>query len=75
MLRLIRDNNVSADQVESLDVGTNRNMPNAVIHHNPKNALEAKFSMEFCMATLLLFGKAGLDQFTDQVVTRANVQG
>ncbi len=49
-------------------------MPNALIHHRPKNELQAKFSMEFCMAILLLERKAGLEQFTDDVVNRADVQ-
>ncbi|MGI9075501.1 MAG: MmgE/PrpD family protein [Bryobacteraceae bacterium] len=74
MLRLIKANNISATQVESVDVGTNRNMPNALIHHDPKSSLQAKFSMEFCMAALLLYGKAGLNQFTDEVVNRPEVQ-
>jgi 2-methylcitrate dehydratase PrpD len=49
-------------------------MPNALIHHRPANALQAKFSMEFCMAILLLERKAGLEQFTDEVVNRPDVQ-
>jgi 2-methylcitrate dehydratase PrpD len=36
--------------------------------------LQAKFSMEFCMAILLLERKAGLEQFTDEVVNRPDVQ-
>jgi 2-methylcitrate dehydratase PrpD len=72
--RLIRENHIDAAQVESVDVGTNRNMPNALIHHQPKNSLQAKFSMEFCIAALLLYGSAGLTQFTDEVVNRPEVQ-
>jgi 2-methylcitrate dehydratase PrpD len=49
-------------------------MPNALIHHQPKDNLQAKFSMEFCMASLLLYGKAGLLEFTDEVVNRPAVQ-
>ena len=49
-------------------------MPNALIHHRPKNELQAKFSMEFCMAILLLERKAGLAQFTDEVVNRRDVR-
>jgi hypothetical protein len=49
-------------------------MPNTLIHRNPKNELQAKFSMEFCMAILLLERRAGLAQFTDAVVNRADVQ-
>jgi 2-methylcitrate dehydratase PrpD len=49
-------------------------MPNALIHHRPKNELQAKFSMEFCMAILILERKAGLAQFTDKVVNRRDDQ-
>jgi 2-methylcitrate dehydratase PrpD len=55
-------------------VGTNRHMPNALIHHRPRNELQAKFSMEFCLAILLLERKARLSQFTDEVVNRPDVQ-
>lgn len=74
MLRLIRAHGLAADAVERVDVGTNHNMPNALIHHRPQNELQAKFSMEFCMAILLLEGKAGLMEFTDEVVLRPDVQ-
>jgi 2-methylcitrate dehydratase PrpD len=49
-------------------------MPNALIHHRPVNELQAKFSMEFCMAILLLEGRAGLSEFTDEVVNRPDVK-
>jgi 2-methylcitrate dehydratase PrpD len=74
MLRLIRAHNIRPESVERVDVGTNHNMPNALIHHRPQNELQAKFSMEFCMAILLLDGKAGLPQFTDETVRRPDVQ-
>jgi 2-methylcitrate dehydratase PrpD len=74
MLRLIREHRITADMVERVDVGTNHNMPNALIHHRPRNELQAKFSMEFCMAVLLLDGKAGLPEFTDKTVRRPDVQ-
>ncbi|MGQ0523337.1 MAG: MmgE/PrpD family protein [Betaproteobacteria bacterium] len=74
MLDLIREHDVRPEQVAKVRVGTNRHMPNALIHHRPKNELQAKFSMEFCMAILLLERKAGLAQFTDEVVNRPAVQ-
>lgn len=74
MLDLIRQHDIRPQQVVRVKVGTNRHMPNALIHHRPKNELEAKFSMEFCMAILLLERKAGLAQFTDEVVNRREVQ-
>jgi 2-methylcitrate dehydratase PrpD len=74
MLALIREHGIKADQVERVRVGANRNSPNALIHHQPKDNLQAKFSMEFCMAALLLYGKAGLSEFTDEVVNRPEVR-
>src|SRR5437667_2413101 len=52
----------------------NSAMMAALIHHRPENSLQAKFSMEFCMAILLLDRKAGLTEFTDPVVRRPDVQ-
>ncbi|MGH9675305.1 MAG: MmgE/PrpD family protein [Bryobacteraceae bacterium] len=74
LLRLIREHNIRAADVEQLEVGTNSYMPTALIHRKPSNALQAKFSMEFCMASLLLYGKAGLNEFTSEVVNRPEVQ-
>lgn len=74
MLRLIKENDIRAEDVERVRVGTNSNMPNALIHHRPKDELQAKFSMEFCMAILLLDRRAGLNEFTDAAVEREDVK-
>ena len=71
---LIATHDIRADQVVSVKVGTNKNMPNALIHHRPADGLQAKFSMEFCMAILLLGGRGGLAEFTDEMVNRADVK-
>jgi 2-methylcitrate dehydratase PrpD len=74
MLDLIREHDIRPGQVVRVKVGTNRHMPNALIHHRPTTELQAKFSMEFCMAILLLERKAGLAEFTDEVVNRRDVK-
>ena len=74
MMDLIREHDIKPGQVVRVRVGPTRHMPNALIHHRPKNELQAKFSMEFCMAILLLERKAGLAEFTDKVVNRADVR-
>ncbi len=74
LLRLIHSNSIRAADVELVEVGTNRNMPNTLIHHRPTTGLQAKFSMEFCMAILLLDGKADLTKFTDAMANRPDVQ-
>jgi len=74
MLRLIREHRLAADEVEKVDMGGNSAMMSALLHHRPENSLQAKFSMEFCLAILLLEGRAGLKEFTDEVVRRGDVQ-
>jgi 2-methylcitrate dehydratase PrpD len=74
LARLIDVNNIQAAQVEKVDVGANHNMTTTLLHHDPKTGLEGKFSMEFCLAILLLDRKAGLSQFLDKVVQRPDVQ-
>ena len=74
LLRLIQTNSIRAADLEKVEVGTNHNMLNTLIHHRPTTGLQAKFSMEFCMAILLLDGKADQTRFTDAVVNRPDVQ-
>ena len=74
LARLIDAHNIQAAQVEKVDIGANHQMTTTLLHHHPKTGLEAKFSMEFCLAILLLERKAGLGQFSDRVVHRPDVQ-
>jgi 2-methylcitrate dehydratase PrpD len=74
LARLIAANDIQAAQVEKVDIGANHNMTTTLLHHQPTTGLEGKFSMEFCLAILLLERKAGLGQFSDRVVQRPDVQ-
>ena len=59
---------LTANNIARIDVGTNANVPNALIYPMPKTALEGKFSIPFCMAIAVLERKAGIAQFTDRKV-------
>lgn len=74
LARLIASNKIEASQVEKVDIGANHNMTTTLLHHQPKTGLEAKFSMEFCLAILFLKQKAGLGEFSDRVVQQPDVQ-
>jgi 2-methylcitrate dehydratase PrpD len=74
MLRLIRGKNITATEVERVEVGGNQSNVATLFRHRPSTGLEAKFSMEFCMSILLLERRAGLNEFTDAVVQRSDVQ-
>jgi 2-methylcitrate dehydratase PrpD len=72
--RLIHENSIRAADVEHVEVGANRNMESTLLHHHPKTGLQAKFSMEFCLAILLLDGKADQTKYTDAMANRDDVQ-
>jgi 2-methylcitrate dehydratase PrpD len=68
ILDLVKRHDLHAEEIEAIEVGTNSNVPNALIYPMPKTALEGKFSIPFCMAIGVLERKAGIAQFTDRKV-------
>jgi 2-methylcitrate dehydratase PrpD len=74
LLNLVQQNNIRADDIESIEVTGSKIEFDNLSHHQPKTGLEGKFSMEFCLAVVLLLGKAGLGEFVDSVVNRSDVQ-
>ncbi|MGZ8531904.1 MAG: MmgE/PrpD family protein [Candidatus Binatia bacterium] len=68
ILDLVKQHDLSAGDIDHVEVGTNSNVPNALIYPMPKTALEGKFSIPFCMAIAILERKAGIAQFQDRKV-------
>jgi len=68
ILDLARKYDLKPNQIEAIEVGTNMNVLNALIHNEPRTALEGKFSIPFCMAIGILDRKAGIAQFVDRKV-------
>lgn len=71
---MIRDHGIAAGDVDRVRVATNGRIANTLVHHRPENALQAKFSIEFALAVLLIEGRAGLAEFNDAMVQRADVK-
>ncbi|MDB5804661.1 MAG: hypothetical protein JWN73_1983 [Betaproteobacteria bacterium] len=74
MLKLLQERDIKADQVEKILVRTSQNIHHTLLHHRPKTELQAKFSLEFCLAALALERQCGLNQFNDAYVNRPEVQ-
>ena len=74
LLQLLNGNDITPEQVAKINVKTSQHIHQTLMHHRPKSELEAKFSLEFCMAALLLERKCGLNQFSDEYVNRPDVQ-
>lgn len=74
ILELVAEHDLVPDDVASIEVGTNSNVPNALIHHRPSTGLQGKFSLEYCMATGVIRRRAGLAEFTDAAVREPEIQ-
>ncbi|MDA8261327.1 MAG: MmgE/PrpD family protein [Actinomycetota bacterium] len=74
ILDFVISNDLRPEDVKRVEVGTNSNVLNALIHHRPTTGLQGKFSMEYCMATAVLRRRAGIAEFTDEGVNDPAIQ-
>jgi len=65
---------VTAEEVESIEVHATRLQFANLVHDNPQNGLDAKFSMEFAMAAPIIAGRVTEAEFTSAFVQRADVR-
>jgi 2-methylcitrate dehydratase PrpD len=74
LLDLVTKNDIRPEQVKHLAIKSHRLMPLNLTYHRPTTGLEGKFSMEFSLASILVLRKAGLAEYSDEVVNRPDVQ-
>ena len=74
MLDLLRQQPVTGADVRSVVVSTSRRNATILRNARPQTGLEAKFSMQFAMASSLVAGRVGLTELTDSFVQRPDVQ-
>ena len=74
MEKLVRTNDIRPQDVKKINLKTSNNIHHTLLHHHPQTELEAKFSLEFCLAALLLDRQCGLNQFTDKYVQKEEIQ-
>jgi 2-methylcitrate dehydratase PrpD len=73
-LDLLREEKVSADDVAAITVSTSRRNATVLRNNRPQTGLEAKFSMQFAMASSIVANRVGLRELTDDFVLRKDVQ-
>ena len=57
---------IKAENIERIQVMLDVDAALPLVYDNPKDALEAKFSLHFAVAVAIVEGAAGLKQFTDE---------
>jgi 2-methylcitrate dehydratase PrpD len=74
MFTLLREQPFTAGEVEAIEVHASRMQYANLVHTDPQNGLDAKFSMEFAMTAPILAGRVTGAEFTDAFVQRADVR-
>lgn len=74
MLDLVAENDIPPEQIDTIHVHTGVTQKLMLRNSRPQTGLEAKFSMEFAMASAAIARAVGLDELTDDFVARADVQ-
>ena len=64
---------ITAEMVESIDVGVARHTFERIVFRVPQNGLQGKFSMPYLLARAIIDGRLFLDAFTDSAVRDENV--
>ena len=73
LLDLRRRERFGPDDVERIDIDVDSITPTILIYERPTTPLEGKFSMQFCAAAAVVFGRVGLDTFDAATFANANV--
>jgi 2-methylcitrate dehydratase PrpD len=63
ILDLRQRERVTADEVERIDIDVDSIAPTVLMYDRPASGLEAKFSMPFCAAAAVAYGRVGIDTF------------
>ena len=67
----LRERGLRAADVEHVDVALTDISHGNLQYPDPSSGLEAKFSLQYCVARALTAGVLGLDDFTDEAATRS----
>jgi 2-methylcitrate dehydratase PrpD len=69
----LREKGLRADEVESIQVRVVDMTERILEHHRPQTPLEAKFSLEYCLARALVNGSVELDHFLPDAVKEPEI--
>jgi len=64
----------TTDAIEEIIIGVNELTPKVLIHNEPKDTLQAKFSMQFCVAAALVKKEINLKTFNKKVLYDKEIQ-
>jgi len=69
-----RSGDIRPQDIERVNVGIGYRCENTLPYHDAKTGLEGKFSMEYCVAAALHYGKVTFAEFTDEAVNAPGIR-
>lgn len=73
-VKLLAGRNLTADDIEQIEVTMGRGQTTVLVNERPKTGLEGKFSEQFAMAAAVILGRMGVNEVNDETVQRADIQ-
>jgi len=74
LLEMVKEYGLAPDNVKEVRLRAGPNVLEPLRYQTPLNELEAKFSLQFGLSSILLEGKAGLLEYSDEFVNSHRVQ-
>ena len=74
MLKLVKENQIKSSDIARITLFAGSNILNPIRYPIAKNSLQAKFSLPAILAMIVINGKAGKKEFTDEFVGSAAMQ-
>jgi 2-methylcitrate dehydratase PrpD len=74
MQKIIRRRPTDPEEIEAIEVEIPEFFTDMVPYHLPQTGLEAKYSLEYDVAALVLHGKGGIHEYTDEKVLAPQAQ-
>ena len=74
LLEMVKEYGLTPSNVKEVRLRAGPNIFEPLRYHKPVNELEAKFSLQFGLSSILLTGRAGLREYTNEFVNTDKVQ-
>lgn len=73
-LSIINDQHLNPDQIIKIKVYTYNNAKMIAGFRNPQTPIEAKFSLAYCVAAAIYYGKVGLEEFAPKKINNPEIK-
>lgn len=71
---LVKEHEIIPDQIEEMECLISKRAASILSYHNPTDGMEAKFSLEYCIASAICDQEVSLRQFHDDQVNRVHIK-